>query len=137
MIPKSIFPDNMLNKASSEMTLEGIAGKLETFYLQIHLIHLQTTSYAEHMALNAMYEYLHGFTDGALEKLMGYNGRRISPYKIEPLINTSATLVVSDIMSFASDLKKFAEANAYHDISNLADALSGEAAKCKYLLTLS
>jgi hypothetical protein len=40
-------------------------------------------------------------------------------------------------MAFASSLKSYAEINSYHDIANLADALSGEAAKTKYLLTLS
>jgi hypothetical protein len=44
---------------------------------------------------------------------------------------------VSDLLSFSSSLKSYAESNSYHDISNLADALSGEAAKTKYLLTLS
>jgi hypothetical protein len=46
-------------------------------------------------------------------------------------------MVVSELMSFASSLKVYGESNAYHDIANLADALSGEAAKTKYLLTLS
>jgi hypothetical protein len=40
-------------------------------------------------------------------------------------------------MSFASSLKIYGERNSYHDVCNLADALSGEAAKTKYLLTLS
>jgi hypothetical protein len=40
-------------------------------------------------------------------------------------------------MTFASDLKMYGEKNSFHDICNLADALSGEAAKTKYLLTLS
>jgi hypothetical protein len=38
---------------------------------------------------------------------------------------------------FASDLKAYGEANKFHDVCNLADALSGKAAKTKYLLTLS
>jgi hypothetical protein len=68
---------------------------------------------------------------------MGYTGKRPSAYKIDPLGAASATAVVSELMSFSSSLKSYAESNGYHDISNLADALSGEAAKTKYLLTLS
>jgi hypothetical protein len=49
----------------------------------------------------------------------------------------SATAIVSELMSFSSSLKSYGESNGYHDVSNLADALSGEAAKTKYLLTLS
>jgi hypothetical protein len=45
--------------------------------------------------------------------------------------------VVESLCMFASDLKAYGEANKFHDVCNLADALSGEAAKAKYLLTLS
>ena len=131
----AIFPESMLSK--EEMTLESIAGKLTFFHEQLHLLHWQTTSYAEHQALGGLYDYVHDFKDGVIEKLMGYTGKRPTAYKIAPLGAASATAVVSDLMSFSSSLKSYAESNGYHDISNLADALSGEAAKTRYLLTLS
>jgi len=84
-----------------------------------------------------LYDYVQDFKDGVIEKLMGYTGKRPAPYKIEPLINCTGDECVSKLLSFASSLKSYAEANSYHDIANLADALSGEAAKTKYLLTLS
>jgi len=132
---KSLFPQEMLS--SGEMSLESIASKLTHFHEQLHLLHWQTTSYAEHQALGGLYDYVHDFKDGVIEKLMGYTGKRPSAYKIDPLGAASATAVVSELMSFSSSLKSYAESNGYHDISNLADALSGEAAKTKYLLTLS
>ena len=122
---------------SGELNLETIAGKLTYFHEQLHLTHWQTTSYAEHKALGKLYEYVQEFKDGVIEKLMGYTGKRPAPYKIEPLINCTGNECVSNILSFASSLKSYGEANSYHDIANLADALSGEAAKTKYLLTLS
>ena len=132
---KSLFPDEMIK--SGELNLETIAGKLTYFHEQLHLTHWQTTSYAEHKALGKLYEYVQEFKDGVIEKLMGYTGKRPAPYKIEPLINCTGNECVSNILSFASSLKSYAESNSYHDIANLADALSGEAAKTKYLLTLS
>lgn len=135
---KSLFPSDMLKSGSGEMTLENIAGKLTYFHEQLHLLHWQTTSYAEHQSLGGLYDYVHDFKDGVIEKLMGYTGKRPKAPKVEPLSDTaSATIVVSELMSFASSLKSYAESNSFHDISNLADALSGEAAKTKYLLTLS
>jgi hypothetical protein len=137
---KSLFPSDMLasSAASSEMTLEGIAGKLTYFQEQLHLLHWQTESYAEHKALGKLYEYIQDFKDDAIEKLMGYTGRRPKAFKIEPCSDgVGADAVVSSLLSFSSSLKSFAESNGYHDISNLADALSGEAAKTRYLLTLS
>ena len=135
---KSLFPSEMLKSGSGEMTLENIAGKLMYFHEQLHLLHWTTTSYAEHQALGGLYDYVHDFKDGVIEKLMGYMGKRPKAPKMEPLSDTaSASIVVSELMSFASSLKSFAESNSFHDIANLADALSGEAAKTKYLLTLS
>ena len=138
MALKSLFPEEMVSKvASSELSLESIAAKLTYFHEQLHLLHWQTSSYAEHQALGGLYDYVHDFKDGVVEKLMGYTGKRPGPYKIEPLINCAAAQCVSDLMSFASDLKMYGEKNSFHDICNLADALSGEAAKVRYLLTLS
>jgi DNA-binding ferritin-like protein len=132
---KSLFPDEMMK--SGELNLETIAGKLTYFHEQLHLLHWQTKSYAEHKALGKLYEYVQDFKDGVIEKLMGYTGKRPTPYKIEPLTNCTGNECVSNLLSFASSLKSYAEANSYHDIANLADALSGESAKTKYLLTLS
>lgn len=138
MALKSLFPEEMVKSSGTEMTLEGIAGKLTYFHEQLHLLHWQTTSYAEHQALGGLYDYVHDFKDGVIEKLMGYTGKRPKAFKVEPCSDTvSADATVGALMSFASSLKSYAESNGYHDISNLADALSGEAAKTKYLLTLS
>ncbi len=132
---KSLFPEEMMK--SGELNLETIAGKLTYFHEQLHLLHWQTTSYAKHQALGGLYDYVHDFKDGVVEKLMGYTGKRPGAYKIEALGATDSTAVVTALMDFSSNLKRYAEANSFHDISNLADALSGEAAKTKYLLTLS
>jgi hypothetical protein len=132
---KSLFPDEMMK--SGELNLETIAGKLTYFHEQLHLLHWQTKSYAEHQALGGLYDYVHDFKDGVIEKLMGYIGKRPGVYKIEALSGADSNSVVTALMDFSSNLKRYAESNSYHDIANLADALSGEAAKTKYLLTLS
>lgn len=135
----SLFPEGMMGNSSpsSEMTLESIASKLTYFHEQLHLLHWQTKSYAEHQALGGLYDYVQDFKDGVIEKLMGYTGKRPGVFKIEPLSAIDSTAVVIALMDFASNLKKYGDVNSFHDIGNLADALSGEAAKTKYLLTLS
>lgn len=132
---KSLFPEEIMK--SGELNLDTIAGKLTYFHEQLHLLHWQTKSYAEHQALGGIYDYVHDFKDGVVEKLMGYTGKRPGTIKIDPLGGKDSTAVVTDLMTFASNLKKYAESNSFHDIANLADALSGEAAKTKFLLTLS
>jgi len=132
---KSLFPEEMMNV--NVLTLESIAGKLTFFHEQLHLLHWQTSSYATHMCLGSLYDYVHDFKDQIIEKIMGYTGRRPTVFKIDPLTNLPPVNVVTDLMTFAGELKKYGEANSYHDVCNMADALSGEGAKCKYLLTLS
>jgi hypothetical protein len=133
---KSLFPSEIMDGA--EMSIETVAAKLTYFHEQLHLLHWQTTSYAQHQALGGLYDYVHDFKDGVVEKLMGYANRRIKAYKIvSPSDGANATAIVSELLSFSSSLKSWAESNSYHDISNLADALSGEVAKTRYLLTLS
>ena len=137
MALKSLFPEDMMKSSGAEMTLESVAAKLTYFHEQLHLLHWQTTSYAEHQALGSLYDYVHDFKDGVVEKLMGYTGKRPSIYKIDPLTNCTAMSCVESLCNFASELKMYGERNSFHDICNLADSLSGEAAKTKYLLTLS
>jgi hypothetical protein len=137
MAIRSLFPDDMMKSMGTDMSLEGVASKLTYFHTQLHLIHWQTSSYAEHMALGGLYDFVHDFKDDVMEKLMGYTGKRPSAYKIDPLTNCTAMSCVESLCNFASELKMYGERNSFHDICNLADSLSGEAAKTKYLLTLS
>jgi DNA-binding ferritin-like protein len=140
MAIKSLFPEDMMeNKgANSELSLEAVAAKLTYFHEQLHLLHWQTSSYAEHMALGGLYDYVHDVKDEIIEKMMGYTGKRPKAFKIEHLSDSAiANVVVTELISFASKLEGYAEANSMPDIENISQSLSGEAAKVKYLLTLS
>ena len=120
------------------MTTEEIAGKLAFFHEQIHMIHWETRSFAEHKATGGFYEFLQDFKDDVVEKLMGYTGKRIQSLKIDPIApKADAMKIVDDVMKFSKDLESYGDANRFGDISILAQSLSGEAAKMKYLLTLT
>ena len=130
----------MESKGSSNLTLETIAGKLSYFYEQLHLLHFQTTSFAEHEALGKIYDKVGDFQDEIIEKIMGYSGKRVRAYKIDVLkdySNGMPNTVVRELVTFAKDLEEFGEANNMPDIENVAQSLSGEAAQTLYRLTLS
>ena len=132
----AIFPDDMMR--SSELSIESVAAKLTYFHEQLHLLHWNTKSYAEHMALGGLYDYVHTFKDDVMEKLMGYANKRVKAFKIAPLSDSVIpSTLVGEIITFAHDLKLWAGSNSYDDVENLAQSLSGEAAKVKYLLTLT
>jgi len=140
MALKSLFPEEMMEGKGSSLTLETIAGKLSYFYEELHLLHFQTTSFAEHSALGTIYDKVGDFQDEIIEKIMGYTGKRVRAYKIDALKDYSSGMpnqVVKELVSFAKDLEEYAEANNMPDIENVAQSLSGEAAQTLYRLTLS
>jgi len=141
MAIKSLFPEEMMENAiGSSLTLETISGKLSYFYEQLHLLHFQTTSFAEHEALGKIYDKVGDFQDEIVEKIMGYSGRRIKAYRIDVLKDYelgAPNRVVKELVSFAKDLEEFGESNNMPDIENVAQSLSGEAAQTLYRLTLS
>ena len=88
------------------MTTEEIAGKLAFFHEQIHLIHWETRSFAEHTATGKFYEYLQDFKDEVVEKMMGYTGKRIQSLKIELIGNKADAISVADqVMKFSKELE--------------------------------
>jgi DNA-binding ferritin-like protein len=140
MALKSLFPDEMMENAGGSLTLETIAGKLSFFYEQLHLLHWQTTSFAEHEALGKIYDKVGDLQDEIVEKIMGYAGKRVKAFKIDALKDYAPGMpnkVVKDLVSFAKDLEEFGESNNMPDIENVAQSLSGEAAQTLYRLTLS
>lgn len=132
----SIFPEAMLKTSSEELSLEIIISKLVYFQEQLQLLHWQTNSYSEHIALGEMYDYVYTFKDDVVEKLMGYLNKKPLIYKTEQLSNTTAIKLLEAICKFTYDLKNYGETYKFLDVCNLADELSGKASKTKYLLTL-
>ncbi len=134
---ESIFPKEMLGA----ITPEYIKGKLFSFHNSAHSLHLDTRSFAEHKALDELYTELVSFKDEILEKLMGYlGGKRIGVAKLDPIpvYSEGASLaLMNEILSFSYKVYEWAGEKHYCDIENTAQALSGLAAKIKYLLTLS
>ena len=137
---KSLFPNEMMENATGTLTLETIGAKLSFFYEQLHLLHFQTTSFAEHEALGKIYDKVGDFQDEIVEKIMGYSGRRIKAYKIDALKDYSpgaSVQTVRELVSFAKSLEEFGASNNMPDIENVAQSLSGEAAQTLYRLSLS
>lgn len=105
---------------------------------QVKMKHWQTMSFSEHKALDSLHSTINDLKDDIVEKLIGYTGKRPTNIVIESLKdNLDSIMLMNDMFNFASELCNFGEINHFQDISNLADTLSGEIAKTKYLLTLS
>lgn len=134
----AIFPDSMME--GSSLNLDSIKAKLNFFELQLHELHWQTTSFAEHEAIGDLYEFVFKIKDEIVEKIMGYTGQRTKAMPVEPIKNYSPSYtrqVVKSLCDFAYQLEEYGEKNNMCDIENIAQSLSGEGAKTLYRLTLS
>lgn len=137
---KSLFPQEMLSSASGELSPDVIATKLTYFELQLHNLHWATRSYAEHQALGGLYDAVFDFKDDVIEKIMGYSGVRAkigNPGQLKDYSPGVSNQVVTELITFAKQLENYGASNNMPDVENLAQGLSGTAAKTKYLLTLS
>jgi len=134
----AIFPDKMME--GNSLNLDTIKAKLTYFELQLHELHWQTKSFAEHQALGGLYSRVFELKDEIVEKIMGYTGTRTKAMPVAPIKNHSAGVsaqVVKELHEFAYQLEEYGEKNNMCDIENIAQGLSGDAAKTLYLLTLS
>jgi hypothetical protein len=106
----------------------------------VHLAHWATTSYAEHKALNKLYEGLDGLIDTFVETLIGIKGRGvisgISTLKVYgsaggdclKIVNELETLIRGELKDYI-DPKEDGLLNIQADMLNLVTHI-------KYLLTL-
>lgn len=101
----------------------------------IHLAHLQTTSYAEHKALNEYYDGILDLTDELIESYFGYLGKRVN-----------IKIPASDYMNAQTHLIQFRDYVRKHrnvvgadrtELQNIIDEVISLVNKTLYLLTLS
>lgn len=97
----------------------------------MHIAHLQTTSYAEHKALNGYYDGILDLTDTFIEAYFGRFKR------VEIIIPESKVL---DAISHLKELQSIVdtERNNYpSELQNIMDEMLGLIDKTLYLLTLN
>lgn len=132
-----IFPEEMLKSSSnSSFTLESIAGKLHYFQAQIKFIHWRTKNNSEHIALGELFDYLVDKTDTIIEEMMGYEGRTITGFKIDPIDSKMGHMeAVKALEKYAHEIYEFGEDRMYCGVELNSQKLSAKCAKTLYLLT--
>ena len=97
----------------------------------MHIAHLQTTSFAEHKALNAYYDNILDLTDKFSEAYFGRNKR------VEIVIPESKNM---DSVSHLKELRSIIDTervNYPSELQNIMDEMLGLLDKTLYLLTLN
>jgi hypothetical protein len=99
----------------------------------MHLTHLQTTSYAEHKALNKYYEGILDLTDNLIETYFGIAGKRVS-IKIPQSEFINAQAHLKQLYSYIESNRGIFEES---QLQNIVDEICALINKTQYLLTLS
>lgn len=131
----------ILRKSSSVLTPEKIVSILFQAHTQFHFYHLQTTSYAQHKALDGFYTALIDYKDNISEFLLGVQApKRFSTITTGPIISYSLPNInksLDVLFEFTQDLCDYADKQNFEQLCNLSSELQGDVIKTKYLLTLS
>lgn len=128
-------------KKESKMTPDMIRDRLFYFRDAAHHYHQETKGGWEHDALGKLYDGISDFEDDIPEKIMGYmGGKRLGKLnRIQvPEYSSSADSMklAKDLIDFSYEVYEWAGDNKFCDVENLAQGLSGLAAKTVYRLTL-
>lgn len=96
----------------------------------MHLTHLDTTSFAEHKALNAYYDGILDLTDSFTEKYFGRNKR------VDIVIPESKKMSAVEHMKAMQKTIESERDNYPSDLQNIMDEMLGLVNETLYLLTL-
>ena len=117
----------------------NIITPLIQFQQQLRIFHWQTQSYAQHQAFGGAYEALDDLIDTFVETFMGAFGRskptNTFSITLEPLDTPKTVdMVIDDFEYYLRNMGN--ELEAYPELLNIRDEMTGEVQKLKYLLTL-
>lgn len=101
----------------------------------IHLTHLQTTSYAEHKALNSYYDSILGLTDELIESYFGCIGKRVN-IKIPASDYMNAQTHLNQFRDYVKKYRNVLGSNNT-ELQNIIDEVISLINQTLYLLTLS
>lgn len=134
---------NTIPRPKQGLTPDDIMTSLFSFRDRAHKFHLNTMiigtgSYAQHKALDTLYQGVQEAQDDILEQLMGYLEKPVNGTGTISLPSYKGTddakSLCNEIISFAKNLIAYATENDMPNIENLAQELSGLAGHTKYFL---
>lgn len=104
---------------------------------QVHIFHLQTKSYAEHIALNEYYDGVLGLFDGLIESYQGKHGI-ISNYKCDGFDNyKSGEQVINYLKKLDGDIdtlrKSVKESYLQNQIDTIQELINSTLYKLRFL----
>jgi hypothetical protein len=123
----------------ANMTIEYITGKLFSFHNTAHFYHFQTTSHAQHKALEHLYERLVHLKDEIPEFLLALQSpKRFAFIVLDDIKSYSDTELLSFLdegMSFGKSLCNFATGKDLEALDDMGGEVCKAFAHCKLLIS--
>lgn len=114
-----------------------LISKLFHFRNQLHIIHLESTSYSEHIALNGLYDSVLSITDELAETIQGKLGTRLKGYKSYPFVdNCDASKCINEHLTYLMSYRSKLVTPSWNNIDNQLQVLQDKLESTLYLLTL-
>lgn len=119
------------------MTPQKVQNKLFEVRNQIHLIHLNTTSYAEHKALDSFYNDWLSLVDSFIETYQGKYGRIEGVLSCGVNAGVNSRVYLVDLMSYLNDdINNIIDPKVDSDLDNIIADMKQLVNHTLYLLTL-
>lgn len=103
---------------------------------QVHIYHLQTDSYAQHVALQGYYEGIVDLIDGLVESYQGRNGI-VRGYKMAGIIkeDNNPTMYFEGLSKFVETIRTQVSQDSYlqNQIDEVVDLIESTKYKLKFL----
>jgi hypothetical protein len=105
---------------------------------QVHVFHLQTKSYAEHIALNGYYDGIVGLVDGLVESFQGQYDiiDKYENYAINNYISNADTIkYFKALMKTVADLRTSVKDDSHlqNEIDNIVNLIASTLYKLRFL----
>lgn len=116
------------------MVISLLFQQLKAAEVQAHYFHLNTTSYARHMALGAFYDAINDLNDDLAEKLIAKGNKLIMPKSL-PLDTTSEDQMLDTLALYVD--KAINDTNNQLDVQDILVNIKNLINQTKYLFKLS
>jgi hypothetical protein len=128
--------DENESEGSNDQFCEIIC-KLLHSQTQVHILHLQTTSYSEHKALQGYYEGIDGLVDGLVESYQGKHGL-VKNYKTFDMVdyksNDQLIKYFKELLEIISDNRdSVKESYLQNQIDTIEELINSTLYKLKFL----
>lgn len=129
--------EKILSQSREATTVGGVFTKLQQTAVQAHAWHLQTRSYAEHMALGMYYEALPPLLDSLMEGWLAESSAtlNVKSIKLEDY-NGNPTPYFEEVRDWMKTGLRFSIPAGRTDMMNIADEMLALVNKLIYLLKL-